>query len=62
MPGTWEDVLTCIKTWLHDLSEPNIYWLSGSPSSGKTTIPSTVVADSHCFSGQFFFHHDEAEL
>ena len=62
MPGTREDVLTCIKTWLHDLNEPNIFWLSGSPGSGKTTIASTVVADFHCFSGQFFFHRDEAEL
>jgi len=62
MPGTREDVLTLIKTWLDDLNEPNILWLSGSPGSGKTTIASTVVADFHCFSGQFFFHHDEAEL
>ena len=62
MPGTLEDVLTCIKTWLYDLNEPNIFWLSGSPGSGKTTIASTVVADFHCFSGQFFFCRDEAEL
>ena len=62
MPGTREDVLTCIKTWLDDLNEPNIFWLSGSPGSGKTTIASTVVADIHCFSGQFFFCHHEAEL
>ena len=62
MPGTWEDVLTLIKTWLDDLSEPNIFWLSGSPGSGKTTIASTVVADFDCFSGQFFFCRDEAEL
>jgi len=62
MPGTREDVLTLIKTWLDDLNEPNIFWLSGSPGSGKTTIASTVVADFHCFSGQFFFHRDEAEL
>jgi len=62
MPGTREDVLTSIKRWLHDLNEPNIFWLSGSPGSGKTTIASTVVADFHCFSGQFFFSRDEAEL
>ena len=62
MPGTREDVLTLIKTWLDDPSEPNIFWLSGSPGSGKTTIASTVVADFDCFSGQFFFHRDEAEL
>ena len=62
MPGTQEDVLTLIKTWLDDLNVPNILWLSGSPGSGKTTIASTVVADFHCFSGQFFFHRDEAEL
>jgi ABC-type oligopeptide transport system ATPase subunit len=62
MPGTREDVLTLIKTWLDDLSEPNIFWLSGSPGSGKTTIASTVVADFDYFSGQFFFHRDEAEL
>ncbi|KIK04084.1 hypothetical protein K443DRAFT_4898 [Laccaria amethystina LaAM-08-1] len=62
MPGTWEDVLTLIKAWLDDLSEPNIFWLSGSPGSGKTTIASTVVADFHCFSGKFFFHRDEVEL
>ena len=62
MPGTREDVLTLIKTWLDDLSAPNIFWLSGSPGSGKTTIASTVVADFHCFSGQFFFCRDEAEL
>ena len=62
MPGTREDVLTLIKTWLNDLNEPNIFWLSGSPGSGKTTIASTIVADFDCFSGQFFFHHDEAEL
>ena len=62
MPGTRKDVLTCIKTWLHDLSELNIFWLSGSPGSGKTTIASTVVADFHCFSGQFFFRRDEVEL
>ena len=62
MPGTQEDVLTLIKTWLDDLSEPNIFWLSGSPGSGKTTIASTVVADFDCFSAQFFFHRDEAEL
>ena len=62
MPGTREDVLTLIKTWLDDLNEPNIFWLSGSPGSGKTTIASTVVADCDCFSGQFFFHQDEAEL
>jgi ABC-type oligopeptide transport system ATPase subunit len=62
MPGTREDVLTHIKTWLYDLNEPNIFWLSGSPGSGKTTIASTVVADFHCFSGQFFFRRDEVEL
>ncbi|EDR13080.1 uncharacterized protein LACBIDRAFT_381489 [Laccaria bicolor S238N-H82] len=62
MPGTREDVLTLIKTWLDDLNEPNIFWLSGSPGSGKTTIASTVVADFDCFSGQFFFHRDETEL
>ena len=62
MPGTREDVLTLIKTWLDDLNEPNIFWLSGSPGSGKTTIASTVVADFDCFSGQFFFCHNEAEL
>ncbi|EDR02557.1 uncharacterized protein LACBIDRAFT_393910 [Laccaria bicolor S238N-H82] len=62
MPGTQKDVLTCIKTWLYDLNEPNIFWLSGCPGSGKTTIASTVVADFHCFSGQFFFCRDEAEL
>ena len=62
MPGTCKDVLTLIKTWVDDLNEPNIFWLSGSPGSGKTTIASTVVADFDCFSGQFFFHRDEAEL
>ena len=62
MPGTREDVLTLIKTWLDDLNECNIFWLSGSPGSGKTTIASTVVTDSHCFSGQLFFCRDEAEL
>jgi len=62
MPGTREDVLTLIKSWLDDLNEPNIFWLSGSPGSGKTTIASTVVADFHCFSGQFFFCRDEVEL
>ena len=62
MPGTREDVLTLIKTWLDDLNGPNIFWLSGSPRSGKTTIASTVVADFDCFSGQFFFHCDEVEL
>ena len=56
------DVLNLIKTWLDDLNEPNIFWLSGSPGSGKTTIASTVVSDFCCFSGQFFFHRDEAEL
>ena len=55
MPGTREDVLTLIKTWVDDLNEPNIFWLSGSPGSGKTTIASTVAADFDCFSGQFFF-------
>ena len=62
MPGTREDVLTLIKSWLDDLNGPNIFWLSGSPGSGKTTIASSVVADFDCFSGQFFFHRDEAEL
>ncbi|EDR01074.1 uncharacterized protein LACBIDRAFT_395470 [Laccaria bicolor S238N-H82] len=62
MPGTREDVLTLIKTWLSDLNGPNIFWLSGSPGSGKTTIASTVVADFDYFSGQFFFRRDEAEL
>ena len=62
MPGTHKNVLTLIKTWLDDLNEPSIFWLSGSPGSGKTTIASTVVADFDCFSGQFFFHHDETEL
>jgi ABC-type oligopeptide transport system ATPase subunit len=62
MPGTREDVLTLIKTWLGDLNKPNIFWLSGSPGSGKTTIASTIVADIDCFSGQFFFHRDEAEF
>ena len=62
MPGTQKDVLTLIKTLVDDLNEPNIFWLSGSPGSGKTTIASTVVADFDCFSGQFFFHRDEAEL
>ena len=62
MPGTQEDVLTCIKTWLHDLDKPNIFWLSGSPGSGKTTIASTVVAEFQCFSGKFFFCRDEVEF
>ena len=62
MPGTRLDVLCDIQTWLDDFNMPNIFWLSGSPGSGKTTIASTVVADFHCFSGQFFFCRDEAEL
>ena len=62
MPGTRKDVLTLINTWLNDLNVPNIFWLSGSPGSGKTTIASTVVADFDCFSGKFFFRRDEAEL
>ena len=62
MPGTREDVLSLIKTWLDDLNGPNVFWLSGSPGSGKTTIASTVVADFDCFSGKFFFCCDEAEL
>ena len=62
MPGTREDVLTHIKTWLHDLNEPNVFWISGKSGSGKTTIASTVVSDFHCVSGQFFFHCDEVEL
>ncbi|EDR12082.1 uncharacterized protein LACBIDRAFT_314289 [Laccaria bicolor S238N-H82] len=62
MPGTRLDVLHDIQTWLDDLDMHNIFWLSGSPGSGKTTIASTVVAGFHCFSGQFFFHRDEAEL
>jgi hypothetical protein len=62
MPGTRLDVLCDIQTWLDDLNIPNIFWLSGSPGSGKTTIASTVVADFQYFSGQFFFCRDEAEL
>ncbi|EDR06801.1 uncharacterized protein LACBIDRAFT_299688 [Laccaria bicolor S238N-H82] len=62
MPGTRKDVLTLINTWVNDLNEPNIFWLSGSPGSGKTTIASTVVADFDCLSGKFFFRRDEAEL
>ena len=62
MPGTRKDVLALINTWLNDLNEPNIFWLSGSSGSGKTTIASTVVADFDCFSGKFFFRRDEAEL
>ena len=62
MPGTRKDVLNLIHTWLNDLNGPNIFWLSGSPGSGKTTIASTVVADFDCFSGKFFFRRDEAEL
>ena len=62
MPGTRVNVLRDIQVWLHDLNMPNILWLSGSPGSGKTTIASTVVTDSDYFSGQFFFHRDQAEL
>ena len=62
MPGTRVDVLRDIQVWLHDLNMPNIFWLSGSPGSGKTTIASTVVADFESFSGQFFFCHDQAEF
>ncbi|EDR00233.1 uncharacterized protein LACBIDRAFT_314575 [Laccaria bicolor S238N-H82] len=62
MPGTCINVLRDIEAWLHDLNMPNILWLSGSPGSGKTTIASTVVADFESFSGQFFFHHDQAEF
>ncbi|EDR00238.1 uncharacterized protein LACBIDRAFT_314611 [Laccaria bicolor S238N-H82] len=62
MPGTCLDVLRDIQVWLCDLNMPNILWLSGSPGSGKTTIASTVVADFESFSGQFFFHRDQAEF
>ncbi|EDR00229.1 uncharacterized protein LACBIDRAFT_314561 [Laccaria bicolor S238N-H82] len=62
MPGTCVNVLRDIQVWLHDLNMPNILWLSGSPGSGKTTIASTVVADFESFSGQFFFHRDQAEF
>ena len=62
MAGTRVDVLTDIHAWVNDLSMPGILWLSGSPGSGKTTIASTVVAGFEHFSGQFFFHHDQAEL
>ena len=62
MPGTRLDVFHDIQKWVDDLDMPNIFWLSGSPGSGKTTIASTVVADFHYFSGQFFFHRDAAEL
>ncbi|EDR00242.1 uncharacterized protein LACBIDRAFT_314633 [Laccaria bicolor S238N-H82] len=62
MPGTCVDVLRDIQVWLCDLNMPNILWLSGSPGSGKTTIASTVVADFESFSGQFFFHRNQAEF
>ena len=62
MPGTRKDVLRLINAWLNDLNEPNIFWLSGSPGSGKTTIASTVVADFYCVSGSCFFDRNEAEL
>ena len=62
MPGTCVNVLSDIQLWVCDLNRPNILWLSGSPGSGKTTIASTVVADFESFSGQFFFHRDQAEF
>jgi len=42
MEGTRTSILEEIRTWLASSSQQNIFWLSGSPGAGKTTIAATI--------------------
>ena len=42
---TREWIVERIHSWLGDQQAPNIFWLSGSPGAGKSTIASTMVSD-----------------
>ena len=43
-PKTREWIVEEIHCWLRDQQAPNIFWLSGSPGAGKSTIASTMVS------------------
>ncbi|KAJ6628585.1 hypothetical protein B0H10DRAFT_1990495 [Mycena sp. CBHHK59/15] len=61
LDGTRSEVLKQIRSWVSDLSTPNILWLTGFPGSGKTSIAWSLVVELTEPAGRgphFFFRAD----
>jgi hypothetical protein len=43
LEGTRVELLTEIRTWMHDQSDRKVYWLSGAAGTGKTTVAQSVA-------------------
>src|ERR1700675_1535584 len=60
MDGTRRQVLQHIHNWADAPDGPNIYWLSGSPGTGKSAIATTFareLMDRGRLGAQFYFQH-----
>jgi hypothetical protein len=53
--GTFGGILDKIHRWANDFHEPPVYWLTGPPGTGKSTIASTIRYGETCPLGAYFF-------
>ena len=62
-PGTRVHVIQHIKQWGNEsTTQRQVFWLSGTAGSGKTTIAATIYKEwenSGCLGGRFFFSQDD---
>lgn len=58
LEGTQEETLGDIKRWVKDFDKPSIYWLNGSPGTGKSTIARTIASELGMLSASFFYPRD----
>ncbi|KAF8584049.1 WD40 repeat-like protein, partial [Ramaria rubella] len=63
-PGTREDIIQDIMSWLDAKNDKNVFWLAGLAGSGKSTVAHTfasMLASMSRLGGCFFFarHHSD---
>ncbi|KAF8868556.1 hypothetical protein BD779DRAFT_1634924 [Infundibulicybe gibba] len=65
MDGTRVGLLDKISAWANDPDAKNIFWINGSPGSGKSAVAASVVKmlrDMHQLGSFYVFKHGHAKL
>jgi hypothetical protein len=65
MEGTRKHLFRDIYTWLEDVHDSNVLWLTGIPGAGKSAVASSIVSrliKDGRFGSHFFFKQDDASL
>ncbi|KLO11071.1 WD40 repeat-like protein [Schizopora paradoxa] len=45
LKGTRTSILAEVEKWMKDTNQPNVFWISGAPGAGKSTISTTIVKE-----------------